>query len=646
MPRKLEISKLEKRAKAYLLNKEISRGKMEAVKALMNNSRIDNYEKYNAILELLKNCPDKRVKDKVSLKPSPQKMKKKNSGLSGDASATADVITGPTETSLFIDELYYKYRHLKLFRKRYLVHRNNKVGIGLRKRLIPSHRLIRVMKKVGEEQDALLARIIAVLADILRDESIQDPTVFNYLRIVRKWMMDTPLVKYDYAAIKWMERPNFEKEFSSYLSWYFSFLGMDAHERERIMILLEIKLRQMDDLKKEEAPEKESDGERRLREKVNLAREGELHRIMSLARSFLPASFSEENRLTEVLIEGYSLNGLSDLLMITAEVLVFQRPIVPRELTEYLNIRPPVVSSEKWEYHEETLKKFGKDPASKKRKEIDRLRKELLPYEETVRLLKIEEGGRNLLMNGAESQMLLMDNRHQDPADVLESDFFTFIDAVIRFFKNSYLPVLDGTKIIFRDGDRNEHESSILDPEFLRDEMAMLNLILEDMHFFRGNNPNLAIGRMEMKKIMNKQMATMAKVEEYVRGLGNFFYTTAKKLHGIYDLHTAWIRSRVPLADKMMIRDPLKTSDAAGADRETGRPLPFFDCTIKDFYRNNVLTRKLAGKKITGPQPDDGIFILIIAYLYQAASECFNEHLEAEIDERKKIIRKIDELNR
>ncbi len=646
MADEIDLKKLEKKAKSMLLSREIPPGKLEAVRSLMKNSRITNRERFTTIIEIIKNCPDKK-RDEIpvekKLKDGPLRKKIALVKKNDETAALAGAPPTPTETSLYIDELIYKYSSLKIFKKRYLVHRNNRLGIGFRKRLIPASKLLKIYRRVGEEQELVLSRMNGILSDILKDETIDDPIVFNYLRVMRKWLRDTPLAKNDTSSIKWMERINFEGEFISYLSNYFSFMKITSEEREKIMSLVELKLRNMDDLKKDEPG---IEGGKKADEKGNLEKEKIIHRQISLYRSFLPSSLNEDNAISRMLLENYNINGFSELLLISAETLIFQRPIIPDELFQFFNITPVRVSAEKWDYHENMLKKFGKDPVSRKKREIDRLRIELEPYEAIVKYLKMEDNGKSLVTRGAESQHELIDNRRHEPGRDYSGDFFYFMDGIIHFFKNSYLPILDGSVIFFRDPDRNIHESPLLSHDFIQDQILLLNSILNDMHSFKSNNPALAIKMEEVKKIMSRKFDTMAAAEEFIRAMGTFFYKTAKRLEVIYSFHKTWSFNRLSIPDIKMIRRPLSLEDLKLTDTKTGRPLPFYDCTIKDFYKNNALTKKLLGKMIVGPDTGDGILIQVIAYLYQAAHECQSEHLLAELNERKNIIRKIDDLNR
>ena len=55
-----EIKTLERRAKAMLLSKDIPSGKMKVVRALLNNDSVEPAEKYGAIIDLIKEYPERK----------------------------------------------------------------------------------------------------------------------------------------------------------------------------------------------------------------------------------------------------------------------------------------------------------------------------------------------------------------------------------------------------------------------------------------------------------------------------------------------------------------------------------------------------------------------------------------------------------
>lgn len=80
-------------------------------------------------------------------------------------------------------------------------------------------------------------------------------------------------------------------------------------------------------------------------------------------------------------------------------------------------------------------------------------------------------------------------------------------------------------------------------------------------------------------------------------------------------------------------------------ERRNGIPMPFYDCTIKELIITNELAELFQGRKLLEENRDKGIYYDMIAFLFQMASECSNEYLFVELDERKRLIRLIDDTS-
>src|SRR4030042_1506503 len=164
-----ELKKIERRARAMLTSKDIPPHKQEVVRSLMNNRQLKPEDKYQAIIELVQSCPDKKVILYQDEEVQPEPARKKKAAKAVTEFQKAPELFAPTETSYYIDELHNKYRTLKLFRKRYLVHRNNRIGIGMRKRLVPSKTMLKIMKYLSEVQGGMTPRLWAIMMEILKD---------------------------------------------------------------------------------------------------------------------------------------------------------------------------------------------------------------------------------------------------------------------------------------------------------------------------------------------------------------------------------------------------------------------------------------------------------------------------------------------
>lgn len=647
MSKSKEQRKIERKAKALMLNKDIPKGKMDAIRSLMNNRNINDRERYSTIIDLIRNCPDKPVpkeeaKGTVTALENSLQTYRDQAQINPTKKLNTRYL--PIETSHYINNLNKKYKYLKIFKKRWLAHRNNRFGIGFRKRLIPTQKLLKILKFLTESQEKILQRLTPLLTAILNDENIENPLHFNYLRAFRKWMMDIPLAKHNYDTVKWMERNNFEREFKNYIVNFFSFLKLETSTRENLIELIDIKLRVSSDLAKEKRSEFDSDQMKRNNEKRNLEKEKEIHEYISLLRSFLVSKQNDDSLISAKLKKQFGIENLSTLLLMISETLIFQKPVTLIELSKYFKISEPVVSADRWDYNENILKKIGKDQTSRKQKNIKKLKLRLEPYDKIVEFLKVEKEEKSHILYCVDKQWEIIDKKRQGAESAYRDDFISFIDGAIHYFRNTYMQLLNGSAIFLRDPKRNDIEMSFFSDNFLRDELSELDTILDKMHIFNNNNPTLKLKNDEIKKIMLRHITSLSNVEDYVRDIGNFFYRLAKKLQAPYDLHKRWLFNGSPPINKEKIRHPLSQKDINIASKEMGAPFPFYDCIIKDFYQNNQLLKGLTGKRFIEESGDKGIYPDILSFLYQAAHECHNDYLLSELDERMRLMRQIEEI--
>ncbi len=642
MSRQEDIKKIERRARSLLVNKEIPPQKQEVVRTLLNNKRLDPREKYRTIIDIIQTCPDKKpvlYHGANVVPPAPDRKKRSEAET---ASRPAPSLSAPTETSYFVDDLLRKHTAAGLFRKRYLVHRNNRLGIGLRKRLVPTRGLLRVFTFLAETQGALTARLTMIMMEILKDPEVDSPIVFNHLKNIRKWLLEVPFIRLRYDAVKWMERMQFDRELRGWTLPFLSFLMLDGDTRERIMLEVETRLRAMEDLKKDTPVENEPDSSRRDREKRNLEKEKQVYEFMMLFRSYLPVDPKQDGLLSQRLKKDFGVGGMMDLVMALEEALVFQRPVTQGEVASHFGIQPPFVNQVTWDYSEDFLKKVGKDAESIKGRKKESLRSRLEPYETIAMLLKVEDGGQSLLMKAVEDQWRFIDRKHYDTRTTYNENFITFIDALVQYFKNMYVPLLDGTTVVFRDTTRQEIEGALFSFTYFQGHLDVYNRILDEMHFFRTNNPTLALTRDEVKKTLRGQAGSQSGIEKFIRSIGDCFFLIARELQRVLDLHRLWAAGRTGMPGDDVIRESLKEGALDGtADR--GRPLPFYDCVIKGVENGTVLTRELSGKRLIEDSLRDGIFVRMCAFAYQAAHECVSERLFRELEERNKLMKLIEE---
>ncbi|MDY6935334.1 MAG: hypothetical protein SVZ03_14060 [Spirochaetota bacterium] len=637
-----ENEKIERRAKALLASKDIPSDKMEIVRSLIKNTTIPSGERYSAIVDLIKSCDDKSK----SSKGSDRMDTKSPRGEYRQDTASSDVNkSDPLDTNQFIKDIYWRYKKLKIFRKRYLIRTNNRLGIGIKRRLIPNRRLLKIIRWIISYQEMILSRLPAILMEILKDKSIEDATHFNYLRIFRRWMMETPIVKYSFDELKWMDRRSFELELKSYIVHFFSFLTIDIETKEQIILLVENKLRLSDDLLKEKIDQTDSESLKREKEKRNLDKEKKIYEYMMILRSFLPTRIDSESVLSNQLRLRYGISSLSELLIILIEALIFLKDVEIKDITDYFNITAPQINGEVWDYSIDFLKTVGKDEESRKERHIGKLKEELIPYNELHSLIKLKIEGQNILYRAFEDQWKIDNRKQKDYSVVYERDFLTFLDECINFFNNSFVPFFNGSIITFEDKDQNHHEGMIFNAQYFSNEMKRLSELLGEMHLFRSNNPRMAVGREEVLKILKGKIPSMAQVERLILLIGDLFFNIGAELQRLYDIHRRWKEKGSEISNTDLIRTPMDVKVAEREGVEGDRPIPFSDCRVIGLKDMRLLSDQLIGKSVLSNSLKGGIIIHIIAFSYQLANECIDEGILSRLDERREILRKIKEIN-
>ena len=635
-----DIRRLERRAKSMLMDKEIPQPKMELVRSLLTNQDLLPGERYSAIISLIQSCPNKKA-------PRPQNARIEVPGRKSQRAQDVEIPAepkhpGPEMSSAFIGHLQWKYRDLKLFKKRYLIHANNRLGIGFKKRLIPTKRCMKVFREMVAFQEEVLSSLSAVMLAILKDETIQDPVDFNYLRLIRRWMLETPLVEYQYDTIKWLDRNAFESELKNFVLPFFAFQKVSIERREHILQTIETMLRTLPDYKKEEINEKDPEQVRREKEKLNLAREKRVYDYMVLMRSFLPSKVDEDNKINVLLRNRYDIPTYAEFLRMVMEVLVFWCDMDYRDLERYYEIETPVVRTGDWDYSLSELKKYGKDPESRKRRKVDLLKERLNGYDALLEYLKLKQQGHDLLVRAYEEQWKTGSRRLIDIEEIKDNDFIKFLDGCLNFYNNSYLRLLDGSLIYLDDPVRNPIDGSFFSPEYFSSDTAKLKEILTDFYRFRSDNPITVLSREEVKRICRGQIKSMGHVETLLRSIGAYFYTIAKEVHWLLDLHTTWCGLGAAARDPELLRIPL--SERPSFETEAiGRPFPFFDCKINGFQRPSPLDKGLVGRALVDNM-ENGVFPFLVGFCYQLAWECMHFELLEDLEERKKIIRELREL--
>ena len=643
MKQETDLKKLERRAKALLLNKDVPPTKMEIVRSIMNNDAIMPKEQYRAIIELLISCPDKKVDLKRNDAPSKRKVEVRTPEIEREKGEVKKSYL-PEESGRNIDALYRKYRMYRIFKKRYLIHANNRIGYGLKKRLIPTRRCIKVFEDLIKYQESVLSRLQPVLMDILKDESIQDATQFNYLRLFSRWMLDAPFMKVPPDKLKWMDRRSFEPEIRGYVIHFFSFLKMTVEKKESLLLLIENTLRAQEDLKKETVHDDDSDSKVREKEKKNLEREKIVHEYLLCLRSFLPAAIDSESAVERHLRHNYSIPSLGEFLKITLEALVFQREVAINDITGYYSIDAPAVSGDVWDYSPEFLKKIGKDAESRKAKAIEKLNDELEQYDSLFELLQMKEQGSSVLFSAFETQLRMTGKKQYDTSKIYEENFLAFLDGCANFFVNSFVQMLDGSVVVFEDGSRRRIEGSLFHQEYFERERIVISEIVSELFQMRTNSPRLAVSRNEMKYALNGTLKSMEQVGRVVKRMGSTFYTLGRELHALCEGHMRWAGAGSVLENDEDIRSPLPLRNSADDGYVSGRPLSFHDCIVRGFHRALPLSNVLIGREVIGKEPKKGILFHITAFCLQMAFQCGDEALLREFDNRTEILKKLGSI--
>ncbi len=639
-PQESNAKKIERKAKSLLLDKDIPASKMEIVRSLMQNNSLVAEEKYRAIIELIQSCPDKprttprptniEVRGRVKRQPLPvQKI---------------EPVALPAGTGSHLGEIIRKYKKLRLFKKRYLINSGNRIGISFRKRLVPAKRFFDAVGVITCHQKVILENYSAILIEILKDDSMEDPSLFNYLVAIKPLLTSFPLEKYRPETVKWMDRRDFEMELRDYVRLFFSIRLLDAEIKEQILALVEQKLRTAEGFYKTIINEKDSALTKVEKEKQNLYKDKKVFEYLLIMRSFMSAGAEADNALARVFSSQFHIPSFLSFLVILLEALVFQREMSFDDIRNYFRISPPAANSEKWNYSLDILRQFGKDPESRKKRRIMDLRKRLEQYEDIYVFLKFEVNGRNILEKCFDEQWRIVDKKRQDSSTVYQEDFFSFIDGCVHYFNNAWMPVLDGSIVSFEEPGGRTIEGRLFSGNYFERDRKSLDDILAEVYYFRTNNPNMVIGLEEARRVLKGSIKTLAHIEVFLKRIGALFFSIGTELHRVYELHRTWARLGRSLPDSKLIRIPLAdrgSLDDAGAN---GHPIPFYDCRIKGFQEPSPLVKTLAGSGIINADFNEGIIVNIIAFCYQLAYQCQDESLARDLDTRKSIIAEIKNL--
>lgn len=617
-----DIKSLKRKAKIMLLSKDIPPAKMEIVRALLANERILEQEKYNAIIDLVKQYPDKPV-----LPSSPGKVElKKNEEYK-------KIEAYNTKNTSYV---YQRYKHTKLFKKRILVHANNKFGIGFLRRLIPSQRFLRLNQKLFDCNNAVRQRLYRVLTDIVNDQSINEPKIFNYCVVLYNVLGSSCLLDKHYMELKWLRPENFKDLMLPYFSQMLKLALLDAETKEAVIQLIDSKLRQSQDLQKKND----------VQNKTNVTIEQYIHDFITTLRCLLYPANSAECSLTRVLQKEGSIPSFESFSIACVECLIAGTPAVLSDIVRVFEINAPRVSDTSWNFDNEELVRAGKDPESLKRKAKEALHKRLDPYDEFHRLLLYAPEGKEIAIQGFDDQRKIIDKRNEFYEDVYAKDIIIALEGILLAFLNQYSSLLDGTMIYF-ENNQNQFEGCLFSETYFSHEMARFSEILSEINTFRTNNPTFHVTRDELIEGISKKKKSLYPIERFMTVIGDMFYDIGVELFTLYCRHRRWMFSGSPGKEDAVMRTSFSkhTASILPFDDTDAMPIPFSDCIITGFSKARPLARLLHHKPVLHATLRDGIFPQLAAYCLQVAQICLNDRLYGHLDDRSKILAEIRNLS-
>ncbi|MCL2154392.1 MAG: hypothetical protein FWH53_01870 [Leptospirales bacterium] len=641
--------RLERHARSLILSKEISLEDRDTINAFMRNQDLSYEDRYAKIIRILKKLPDKEINDIEEQKShdikkpqieddEKQKDSKQKDSKNGEPyipRAKRKSSVGPTKSKLYINDIYQNFKEYKFFKIRYLVRRDNKLGYGLNKRLIPTKKFLVLMADIKSFQDTILSRLTQILEIILKDESIITPLEYNYLRQLKRWMRITPFSNIQYEKIKWMEQPNFERELKSYIIYFHSFMRMAVETREVVITLVEKIIRKEPDLIKEEILGNEEKSVLTQKENNNYQKEKYISEYIGAVRSFIAIHKESDSLLAEFLKEKYDVPTLEEALNIVLEALVFHKPFTINELLEYFEIQPLPVSSIIWDLNNERLKLYGKDAESMKKKRLEKLKNDLFWYDTLYQAVKIDDNGKNILIKSVEDLWKNIDRINRDAEESLKTNFIVFLEGLVSYFKNLLIPLLNGKPILF-DLYGNTSEGIIFSQSFFFDDIIEVESLSTEIYNFRNENPTLKVTEDEINKIITKKISSMSHVEGIVYKIGGVFYTIGNKLQDVYNNHVKAAKEKKSIE--------LRTVPLELEDKDIETFVPYSICVFKGFEPHTPLVKRIEGRKILNDSMKGGLMIFLMAYCYQTAFICGNPQIKNILTKRDIIRREIDSL--
>lgn len=607
-----------------MVNREIPADKMEVVRSLMNNRTLQPEDRFKAIIELVQDCPERpplRNFEMIEEKKRPGN-KRKPSESGNEQPQKNQTAFGPTETSYYVDDLFRRYKNAGLVKKRYLVQRRNRIGFWFRKRLIPSKKLLKLLKMINSLQNELINGLNRIMHELLDDQSVLEPELYNYFKQYKEFISGLTLSGYSYDAVKWMEREHFEKELRGFIKGIFILQALSLDEKQSILSGLETRLY--------------SDNEAYSGRREYIP---DPMRFFDVFKSFMPLTLTEETFLSRKLKGEYGLNFF-ELIMMMIESFAFQRPVSREELIVYYSIQPPFVDTEKWDCSEEMLKRAGKDRESQLRKEKEELLSQLKSFESFNRAANYTLHEGSVLFTAASEQWKYVDKKNYDPLTVYEENFLNFFASILNYFNTVYVYFLTGNELVVKSPDGDLFRSPVFKPGWFSPMNAEFNALLNDLHLFRTNNPSLTLSRKEVRSIASGRIPSMSHVDQMIRRFGDFFANLGDELKNGIDSAEAAVSDNTSGKNRL-------DSPESGLINDTPFTDTAFSCIIENIEPGNSLFNRFKGLRVissTAALP--GLMDEITAFCYQFSIESQNDKILSLINEQKSLNRRIEEIDK
>ena len=631
-----QAKKLERKVKYLLDTKEIPPPIMDAVHTLMKNDDLLREERAGAIISLLENCKDKRptvipkvkVKEKVknSLRVKPKIVHKKSKRETFDGQNDIH----PTHTSYYVDRLYKEYKKSQLFVKKYIIREDNRIGFSIRKRLVPSKKLLKLLKQIFVLQRECASKLLLGMDNLLEDTNVENPLLFNYLKILNSWLSIEPLSSIKSSDIIHLDRDVFDKEFSEWISGYYLMQEITPSDREFIFKGLNTRLQNIVEYKKDTIYSDDSDYAKSEKNRRNQEIDKKLLEIRNNLRSFLHGD-NEETLLSSMIQLEYDVSGLRELTLMILRALVYQRFVKQNEFYKRYDVTAPTVIRDHWDYPKDILKKFGKDDDSKKQRELAVFEKKFESLDLVFKILRLKQSGESLLFDGASLQLKLIDKNRNLPNLVFDSNSIYYMECILQYFKNVFVQLIDGSTLSMRDSKRNSIEVNIFEPDLFSDMCSQLEGAVNKLDKFKSEHTTLSISKTELQKIFDGQIKTMDNLKSIIYDIGIVFYNIGSTLKNLYEVHLQWKKAGEPTG-----RFNFKEGDPI--------PIPFHDCRIESLPLKNSLSDRIVGKVFVGSGYSDGVFGNMMTYCYQVAQLCSNEYLKNDLYERETLMSLIKQL--